>query len=357
MAYKYQRVYELMKPEIEAEWRAGRRKLPTETILKDKYQVSISTIRQAVDRLEAEGFLSRIQGSGCYINGALFSSDRITELYLLAYGVSEDSPYFRHFLRMTTPPVLEEGFHFSLRMIPERAMNPEQFRGELRRIGQMFGIDCVLTLAGHYTESMIEDMQKLNKPLLFLNDFPTSKLNYMDVNQICGDNRFVASECVRYLEGKGHRSIAIVTRKTEISYINNFVEGAKKAAGSAQVEAYSLPDIAFKHQETEMSPKAFKTLTAQLKNHSAVIFYGINTCLFVNELKQNGVAIPEELSLLSADENIPFINCIVSDFTPYFQSVFGALRRIVKDTHGTEKHRIKLPMEIIDRQTVKQLNP
>lgn len=357
MSYKYQKVYEQLKPEIEAAWRRGEHKLPSEPELRQRYMVSISTIRQAVDRLENEGMLRRVQGSGCYINGALFSSDRIVELYFLAFGVSEDSPHFRHFQSMGSPPVLERGFHLSMRLIPSWNASQEQFNEELRRIAASPGIDCVITLADSYTAEMIGRIQALGKPVIFVNDFLSGELSDLELNQIRGDNRFLASECVNYLENMGHRELCVITRSPAIPHISNFLDSAIASPRHATVVPFIIPDNSFKCGNVGISAEEACNIASLLRRYSAAVLYSIDTCLFIDTMKKHGLAIPNDISMLSADDNIPSINCVSSDFSHFIRTIFELARRLAQSPHNCEKHRLRIPIRIVDRHSVMKLSP
>lgn len=352
MSYKYQRVYEQLKPEIEAAWRRGEQKLPSEPELRERYMVSISTIRQAVNQLENEGILRRVQGSGCYINGAMFSEDRIIELYFLAFGVSEDSPHFRHFMSMGSPPVLEKGFHVSMRIIPSWNAGLEQFDEELRRIAATPGIDCIITMAGCYTAEMIDRIQALNKPVIFVNDFLSDALSELDLNQIRGDNRFLASECINYLESMGHRKLCAITRSPVIYHIRNFLDSATGTTSRTTIDPFILPDNAFKSGNIGISDDQVKNIATELCRYSAAMLYNIDTCLFVDTIKKHGLRIPDDISLLAADDNIPSINCVASDFSHYIKTIFDLARRLTRSPHNCEKHRLRIPLHIVDRHSV-----
>ncbi len=62
-----EKVYNLIKTSISSgEWEVGD-KLPTEKILCEKYSVSRTTVRAALQKLEAQGYVRSEQGSGTYI--------------------------------------------------------------------------------------------------------------------------------------------------------------------------------------------------------------------------------------------------------------------------------------------------
>ena len=63
----YLQVYERFKARMESgKWPTGYR-LPNEYALGDELGVSCGTVRKALDKLEADGFVTRKQGQGTYV--------------------------------------------------------------------------------------------------------------------------------------------------------------------------------------------------------------------------------------------------------------------------------------------------
>ncbi len=63
----YQQIYEILRAELQrGRWSAGEM-FPTELNLIDEFQVSRVTIRQVMERLVSEGFISRQRGRGTFV--------------------------------------------------------------------------------------------------------------------------------------------------------------------------------------------------------------------------------------------------------------------------------------------------
>lgn len=63
----YQQLYQLLRNKINSgQWRPGDL-LPSETELRQKYQVSRATVRQALDELVSDGLIERQQGKGTFV--------------------------------------------------------------------------------------------------------------------------------------------------------------------------------------------------------------------------------------------------------------------------------------------------
>ena len=78
----YLQIAELLARQIKAgHWRQGER-LPTEAELAQRLDVAVGTLRKALARLEDQGMLARIQGSGTYVK-SVAGTGQIYELFRL----------------------------------------------------------------------------------------------------------------------------------------------------------------------------------------------------------------------------------------------------------------------------------
>ena len=69
MAIKYKQLAGILKKEIADYPKKGITKLPTEQALCQRYHVSRQTVRKALSLLEANGLITKKQGSGSFITG------------------------------------------------------------------------------------------------------------------------------------------------------------------------------------------------------------------------------------------------------------------------------------------------
>ena len=72
-------------------------KLPTELDLASQYGVSRQTVRQALEKLERDGLISKIQGSGSYISDAAVAKKKTMRIAVITTYIS--TYIFPHILR------------------------------------------------------------------------------------------------------------------------------------------------------------------------------------------------------------------------------------------------------------------
>ena len=63
----YQQIYAQLRAQICSGEIAAGQPLPSYRFMSRKYQVNVATVEKAYDLLEANGYIRRCQGSGCYV--------------------------------------------------------------------------------------------------------------------------------------------------------------------------------------------------------------------------------------------------------------------------------------------------
>ena len=86
---KYIQLYNLLKEQITQNALIPGTQLPTEHAIAAKYQVSRQTVRQALDLLRRDGYISSVQGSGSYVNKPAVSSPKTGQIAVICTYISE----------------------------------------------------------------------------------------------------------------------------------------------------------------------------------------------------------------------------------------------------------------------------
>lgn len=86
---KYIQLYNLLKEQITQNALIPGTQLPTEHAIAAKYQVSRQTVRQALDLLRRDGYISSVQGSGSYVNRSAVSSPKTGQIAVICTYISE----------------------------------------------------------------------------------------------------------------------------------------------------------------------------------------------------------------------------------------------------------------------------
>lgn len=82
--------------------------VPSESQLAETFQVSVGTVKKAIQNLVAAGFLYRIQGKGTYVAGNFVRSEKLRFYRTLSDFFQPEPPYSLHFVSIEhIPPLLE----------------------------------------------------------------------------------------------------------------------------------------------------------------------------------------------------------------------------------------------------------
>lgn len=92
----YQQIYAQLRAQIFSGEIAAGQLLPSYRFMSRKYQVNVATVEKAYDLLEANGYIRRCQGSGCYVlpldNFEFFADGVVLDSFQA--GQSETGPVY-----------------------------------------------------------------------------------------------------------------------------------------------------------------------------------------------------------------------------------------------------------------------
>jgi len=182
-------------------------RLATENELADQYQLSRVTVRQALDMLAQEGYISRERARGTFVKRVADTAEQFGLIRgtVLLVCSNEQSAHRSEDAAFTTvlcaieQTLARHGFAMQLVTVGQ---NPAEDRARLRAIVARGGLDGVLAIGSH-----VDPYREL------LEDLPvvTSCTFVPQVEPWVGDDVSVACrESVRHLLELGHRRIAMI---------------------------------------------------------------------------------------------------------------------------------------------------
>ena len=129
---RYHRVREALSAEIAARRWKPEEAIPSEGEIAETHQVSIGTVRKAIDSLVADGVLERFQGKGTFVRRPDFQSSFFRFFRFASAGGAARVPVSRILKREETlmPVVVAEALGLVLDR-GGRAGEPDDFLGEL----------------------------------------------------------------------------------------------------------------------------------------------------------------------------------------------------------------------------------
>ncbi len=218
---RFMQLYQLIKAEIVSGKYACFEPIPSQQQLIDAHQVSLITVRRALEKLSDEGYILRRQGKGCYV--APEQEWQINRTQLLHLGMVVSSIQNSFF-----PEIIQGAEQYLASVNAQLTIAHSQWQPELERsqVNRFVESGCQGLFISPSQE--VEAYQRLAqqgvKFVLFNHYFPGTGFPY-----VITDDRNGAKEAVAHLIANGHRRIGAVIggsgKATAADRAAGFLEG------------------------------------------------------------------------------------------------------------------------------------
>lgn len=304
MKPKYQVIIDDMKSKIlSGEYRVLE-KIPTESSLQHRYNVSRHTVRKAILELSNEGFLRSEKGSGTYVSNlyqSKFSGNNSNKKTIGVITTYISDYIFPSIIRGIERRLNEDNYSLLL------ASTNNDVEQEKKALEMMlsYGVDGLIV---EPTKSNLYNPNIAYYLLFMEQDIPFIMINAyyeeLDVPFLRLDDVQSSYLATKELIAKGHTQIGLISKEDDLQ--GKFrMKGYIKALGEAKLRFQ--PENVFSYNtETKAN------LSSDLKNFisenrdflTAIVCYNDEVGLVVANLcKQLGVTIPEELSIIGQDNS------------------------------------------------------
>ncbi|WP_138755529.1 substrate-binding domain-containing protein [Paenibacillus sinopodophylli] len=339
--------------------------VPSEGELADLFGVSRRTSKQALELLAKEGILYRLPRRGTFLA-------ENTETMLKAAALSGMSlvpqqavvivvPMLDEFIGLAVTAFLQEGaFHGWEVLIRVTGNNLEQEDAILREVSSGGRVRGIVLFPGERRMCGQEVLR------LHLNDFPVVIIDRVfrevDITAIYHDHFLGAYEMTKYLIDKGHRNVGFISEP-----ISGIMSREDRYYGFIQAQLDA--EIPF------MSNAIISDWDNEQKDSSRLaLFFEQNpdmTALFcsndlvaiqvMNIAEQLGRKIPEDLSVVGFTDLMisrvsrVSLTTVMKSPEQLGQKAFGLLLQKMA-SEGSRIESVKLPTQIIERGSVRQVN-
>ena len=201
-------------------------KLPPELALADEFQVSRTTIRHALIRLESSGLVERIHGRGTFVVDA--TSKKATSnrsqggIYAIVPHLT--SNFTGTIIMGAQEELYARGHHLSILPTndsPEKEMDYLQLMID-RRVG---GVLLHPTKSDYYNP-LVSDLIRQGIPLVMMARY----YRFVNCSYVDGHNYQGAYDAVNHLIGLGHKKIGLVSKKPLIhTSLEDRIQGYRDA--------------------------------------------------------------------------------------------------------------------------------
>ena len=300
---KYQKLYNWGRTLITSGVIKNQDKFPSEHILQKKFGYSRQTVRNALDRLEKDGLIIRVKGSGTYVSYENSGADG--ERPHVGLILSYFSDYLFPQVYAGIESVLRnKSFEIDVAVTRNRLNDEEMYlKGFLNRNVAGLIIEGTRSTFPNPNLRLYKEIRKRNIPTLFIhNHYQNEQFDSVEMS----DAR-AGYELTRILIQNGHRRIGGIFKYDDIQGIERyrgFIECLSDYGINFDddcIRWYSTKDM-----EEKLSRKRLLRMYRRTKDCTAMILYNDEVAgFYMDFLKERGLRVPEDISLVSFDDAGP----------------------------------------------------
>ena len=300
---KYQKLYNWGRTLITSGVIKNQDKFPSEHILQKKFGYSRQTVRNALDRLEKDGLIVRIKGSGTYVSYENSDADGARPHVGLILSYFSDYLFPQVYAGIESV-LREKGFEIDVAVTRNRLNDEEIYlKGFLNRNVAGLIIEGTRSTFPNPNLRLYKEIRKRNIPTLFIhNHYQNEQFDSVEMS----DAR-AGYELTRMLIQNGHRRIGGIFKYDDMQGIERyrgFIECLSDYGINFDddcIRWYSTKDM-----EEKLSRKSLLRMYRRTKDCTAMILYNDEVAgFYMDFLKERGLRVPEDLSLVSFDDAGP----------------------------------------------------
>ncbi|MGY4691165.1 substrate-binding domain-containing protein [Salibacterium sp. K-3] len=360
MKPKYQMIIDDIKSSIFSGDYKQDKKIPTESTLQSRYEVSRQTVRKAISELSNEGFLRTEKGSGTYVINQHPSNhpsraDKKTICVITTYI----SDYiFPSIIRGIESRLNDDDFSL---LLASTNNNVEQERNALETM-LSFGVDGLIiepTKSNLYNPNIAYYMsfKEQDVPIIMIN----AHYDELDVPFLCLDDVQSGYIATGELISKGHSGIGLIAKMDDLQGKYR-MRGFIQAIGEAKLEFNPEHVLSYTTEsKSELYADVKKFLTENKDTLTAIVCYNDEVGLEVaNVCRELNIAIPDELSIIGQDNSYIAKNANIHLSTlthPQEQMGRDAADWVIKKLQGTKNlpNETYYQPDLVPGETIKEL--
>lgn len=290
-------------------WAVGT-KLPTEHQLSLDTGLSLTTVRRAFEDLVDKGLVVRRQGAGSFVAAPQRSQKR--SRYVIGVLLPDTQLYYPQVLQGIEEHLSSRGASLQLSTY-HYDFTRENASIEFLLDAGVDGLILVPTLTGlDNPQQRVAELMALPVPVVLL-ERSLDDLGPGDrTEHVCSDHQGGAYDAVMHLHRLGHRRIGLLTRANEAARSSNPTQAAVIAGYAAAVDALGLN--ADRHRrmafsatkpewEADQAEHMFQLLAGSGAT-AALVFGDREAALLEGAASRHGVRVPEDLALVSYDDEM-----------------------------------------------------
>lgn len=296
---KYMTLVTWIKNKIESGELTYGEKLYSENELSTMFGISRQTVRQAINILVQDKYLESRQGSGTYVvfNASVKREPTMTigvvTTYVGAY-------IFPQIIRGIEDVLTKSGYSMQLAFTHNKVQNESRvLRSMLEK-----GVDGMIiepTQSGlpNPNFEIYEEIQRQRIPVLFINSsYPGIKIPHVSMN-----DHAAGLLATQYLIHAGHKRIAGIFKSDDHQGHLRYA-GYLDALLKAGYEIHDENVLWYSTQDIPDFSKFVGIILRRIEGCTGLLCYNDEVAMqIVDMMKKNGIAVPEDLSLVSIDNS------------------------------------------------------
>ncbi len=301
---KSQRIYLWLRSYIDENKFSNHTKIPSENTLSRHLNVSRETVRDALDRLSAEGLIYRVKGSGTYINKeAAISSEMgevggLRKIGLILQG--QDGSANASLINGIRSVLPAEEVDLRIFLTDNKFVNERRcLQTVMHQVFHGFIVDGVKASIMNPNLDCYKQIYQKRIPVIFYNNY-YKELKYPRV--ICDDSK-CADRLLRLLLKAGHRHIAGIFFYDNYQAVEKFqgMAAAMRRYGAELQDDYVKWCVSNDVQDPRFS-RQIDWFLRKLPKCTAIVCSNYIIYRIVKQvLKENGKRVPEDYSLVCFD--------------------------------------------------------
>ena len=297
---KYLQLAALLRERIQGGELKPGEKLRSENELTAAYGCSRQTVRHALSLLEEEGLLARRRGSGTYVKGFReMPPENRTRIAVISTYV--DSYIFPRTIQGIENYLFERGYSVQIAFTNNLLERERIVLGDIVRMDAVGGITMEATKSGLPNPNLplIRTLAERGIPILFINSY----YRELSLPHVTLNDRQAAERAVEYLAQAGHKRIGALMKLDDGQGRLRY-EGYLAACRRLGIPAGDRGTMWLDTEGEKNFSDCRAAVLRSFRDCTAVFCYNDKLAfLLENLLKEEGLGIPGDISLISVDDS------------------------------------------------------
>ncbi|GIO54968.1 GntR family transcriptional regulator [Paenibacillus cineris] len=345
---KYQLVKDYVLSQIENNELGKDDRIPSESEFSKLLDVSSITVRKALAELVNEGVIYRIRGKGSFVANPAETVNQTSNYvtFIISGNDMYDSSYMK-IIKGVQSFLNQQGCKLIIEFVEN---DVEQERELILKLIQSENRGLLIYSANpDAAREYLNEIRKKSIPFVMLDRFPAG----YPVNCITCNNHDGAYEAVAYLIAQGHRKIGFAAYDFHLSTEVERYNGYRHAMADASLGPDD--DVLFLQRELD-----YARLLRQIERGGLTALFCVNdrrALEVIGQLTQQGVSIPEQISIMGFDdvESSKYAKVSLSTVNQPFEMLGYEGAKLLfessKDLSGGSK-KILLSTELVIRESI-----